>query len=141
MPEVQNGMWNTMMVSAYGMKAQGERSRVISENIANAGTAAITPNSDPYARKIITFKNTMDKQYKTDLVKVKDIADDKKTEFPLKYMPDHPGANEAGYVKMPNVNMVVELTDMREAQRSYEANLGMMENYRSMSMRTIDMLR
>ena len=141
MPEVQNGMWNTMMVSAYGMKAQGERSRVISENIANAGTAALTPDSDPYSRKIITFKNQMDKQYKTDLVKVKDIADDKKTEFPLKYMPDHPGANEAGYVKMPNVNMVIELSDMREAQRSYEANLGMMENYRSMSMRTIDMLR
>lgn len=141
MPEIQNSMWNTMMVSAYGMKAQGERSRVISENIANAGTAAISPNAEPYARKIITFKNQMDKQYDTDLVKVKDIADDRKTEFPLKYMPDHPGANAAGYVKMPNVNMVVELTDMREAQRSYEANLGMMENYRSMSMRTIDMLR
>ena len=134
-------MWNTMMVSAYGMKAQGERSRVISENIANAGTAALTPDSDPYARKIITFKNQMDKTYKTDLVKVKDIADDKKTEFQLKYMPDHPGANKAGYVKMPNVHMVIELSDMREAQRSYEANLGMMENYRSMSMRTIDMLR
>ena len=141
MPEVQNSMWNTMMISAYGMKAQGERSRVISENIANAGTAAITPDADPYARKVITFKNQMDKQYRTDLVKVKDIADDRKTEFPLKYMPDHPGANAAGYVKMPNVNMVIELSDMREAQRSYEANMGMMENYRSMSMRTIDMLR
>ena len=141
MPEVQNSMWNTMMVSAYGMKAQGERTRVISENIANAGTAAISPNADPYARKIITFKNTMDKQYQTDLVKVKDITDDRKSEFQLKYMPDHPGANSAGYVKMPNVNMVIELSDMREAQRSYEANLGMMENYRNMSMRTIDMLR
>jgi flagellar basal-body rod protein FlgC len=141
MPDVQNTMFNTMMVSAYGMKAQGERSRVISENIANAGTAAITPNSEPYSRKVITFKNQMDKSYKTDLVKVKDIADDRKTEFPLKYMPDHPGANAAGYVKMPNVNMVVELTDMREAQRSYEANMGMMESYRNMSMRTIDMLR
>lgn len=141
MPDVQNSMWNTMMVSAYGMKAQGERTRVISENIANAGTAALTPDSDPYTRKIITFKNQMDKQYKTDLVKVKDISDDKRTDYTLKYMPDHPGANASGYVKMPNVNMVVELSDMREAQRSYEANLGMMESYRSMSMRTIDMLR
>jgi len=141
MPEVQNSMWNTMMISAYGMKAQGERTRVISENIANAGTAALTPNSEPYTRKIITFKNEMDKQYKTDLVKVKDIADDRKTDYQLKYMPDHPGANTEGYVKMPNVNMVIELTDMREAQRSYEANMGMMENYRNMSMRTIDMLR
>lgn len=141
MPEVQNGMWNTMMVSAYGMKAQGERTRVISENIANASTAALTPDSDPYTRKIITFKNAMDKQYGTDLVKVKDITDDRKTDFTLKFMPDHPGANEAGYVKMPNVNMVIEMTDMREAQRSYEANLGMMDSYRNMSMRTIDMLR
>ncbi len=141
MPDVQNSMWNTMMISAYGMKAQGERTRVISENIANAGTAALTPDSEPYTRKVITFKNEMDKQYKTDLVKVKDIADDRKTDYQLKYMPDHPGANAEGYVKMPNVNMVIELTDMREAQRSYEANMGMMENYRNMSMRTIDMLR
>jgi len=141
MPEVNNSMWNTMMISAYGMKAQGERTRVISENIANAGTGALTPDSDPYTRKIITFKNTMDKQYDTDLVKVKDITADRKTDYTLKYMPDHPGANSAGYVKMPNVNMIVEMSDMREAQRSYEANMGMMENYRSMSMRTIDMLR
>ncbi|PZQ48487.1 MAG: flagellar basal body rod protein FlgC [Micavibrio aeruginosavorus] len=134
-------MWNTMAISAYGMKAQGERTRVISENIANANTAAISPDAKPYTRKIITFKNEMDKQYDTNLVKVKDIAPDKKTDYTLKYMPDHPGANAAGYVQMPNVNMVVELTDMREAQRSYEANLGMMDNYRTMSMRTIDMLR
>ncbi|HEU4838200.1 MAG TPA: flagellar basal body rod protein FlgC [Micavibrio sp.] len=134
-------MWNTMTVSAYGMKAQSERSRVISENIANAQTAALTPEGQPYTRKIITFQNEMDRASKTDLVKVKDIADDTKTEFPLKYMPDHPGANAAGYVKMPNVNMIIELNDMREAQRSYEANLGMMENSRAMAMRTIDMLR
>ncbi len=134
-------IWNTMTVSAYGMKAQSERARVISENIANAQTAALTPDSEPYTRKIITFENELDKAYKTDLVRVKDIADDKRTEFPLKYMPDHPGANAAGYVKMPNVNMIIELNDMREAQRSYEANLGMMENSRSMAMRTIDMLR
>lgn len=136
-----SSMWNTMTISAYGMKAQSERSRVISENIANAGTAALTPAGDPYTRKIITFKNEMDRAYKTDLVKVEDIGDDKKSEYPLKYMPDHPGANAAGYVKMPNVNMIIELNDMREAQRSYEANLGMMENSRSMAMRTIDLLR
>jgi flagellar basal-body rod protein FlgC len=136
-----SSMWNTMTVSAYGMKAQSERSRIISENIANAQTAALTPDGQPYTRKIITFQNEMDRAYKSDLVKVKDVENDRKTEYPLKYMPDHPGANEAGYVKMPNVNMVIELNDMREAQRSYEANLGMMENSRSMAMRTIDMLR
>jgi len=134
-------MWNTMTVSAYGMKAQSERSRVISENIANAGTAALSPDANPYTRKIITFENEMDKAYKTNLVKVKDIGDDRRTEYPIKYMPDHPGANAAGYVKTPNVNMVIELNDMREAQRSYEANLGMLENSRTMAQRTIDMLR
>ncbi len=140
-PSYADDMWKTMSISAYGMKAQSERSRVISENIANAGTAALTPEGEPYTRKIITFENKMDRDYGTDLVKVKDVGDDKRTEYPLKYMPDHPGADAAGYVKMPNVNMVIEMNDMREAQRSYEANLGMMENSRNMSMRTIDMLR
>ena len=134
-------MWNTMTVSAYGMRAQGERSRVISENIANASTAALTPDSNPYSRKIITFKNEMDKQHGTDLVKVKSIGNDKHNDFVMKYMPDHPGANAGGYVKMPNVNMIVELNDMREAQRSYEANLGMMQNSREMNQRLIDVLR
>lgn len=140
-PSRADDMWKTMTVSAHGMKAQSERSRVISENIANVATAATSPNAEPYTRKIITFKNKMDKDVGTDLVNVKDISDDKKTDYMLKYDPDHPGANEAGYVKMPNVSMVTELTDMREAQRSYEANLGMMENSRNMAQRTIDMLR
>jgi len=134
-------MWNTMMISAHGMKAQSERTRVISENIANANTAANTPGDDPYSRKVITFKNEMDRQYGVKFVQVEDIAADDNTPFKLKYMPDHPGANEAGYVQMPNVNMLIEMNDMREAQRSYEANLGMIEQTRSMMMRTIDLLR
>ena len=134
-------MWNTMMVSAMGMKVQGERTRIIAENIANADTAALTPEGQPYTRKLITFKNEMDRAYSTKLVKVEDVTDDKKTPYTYKFMPDHPGANEGGYVKMPNVSTVVEMSDMREAQRSYEANLGMMEQSRTMSMRTIDMLR
>lgn len=134
-------MFDAMTVSAAGMRVQGERTRVISENIANASTGALTPESDPYARKVITFKNSMDRQDGLNKVKVEDITDDRRQEFPLKYMPDHPGANAAGYVKMPNVNMVIELNDMREAQRSYEANLGMIENSRTMMFRTIDLLR
>lgn len=134
-------MWSTLTVSAYGMKAQGERTRVISENIANAATAAPTPEEEPYSRKLITFKNEMDRAEGINLVKVSDISDDRKTPFPLKYMPDHPGANEAGYVRMPNVNMLIEINDMREAQRTYEANLGMIEQSRSMMLRTIDLLR
>ncbi|MFA5592475.1 MAG: flagellar basal body rod protein FlgC [Micavibrio sp.] len=134
-------MWTSMTVSAHGMKAQSERSRVISENIANAQTAALTPDGDPYTRKVIVFENRRDRDHNAELVRVKDIRDDRKNDYVLKYMPDHPGADDAGYVKMPNVNMVVELTDMREAQRSYEANLGMMETSRTMAQRTIELLR
>ncbi len=132
---------NAMQISAMGMRAQGERIRVITENVANASTAAGTPDEDPYARQIITFKNEMDRQLGVNLVEVDDITKDKKAPFPTKYMPDHPGADENGYVKMPNVNMMIEVMDVREAQRSYEANLGMIEQSRSMILRTIDMLR
>ena len=141
-PAFAETMWNTMTVSAYGMKAQSERTRIIAENIANSNTAALTPEGMPYQRKIITFENRKDRDKGIDLVKVKDIDTDPRGEkFVLKYMPDHPGANEAGYVKMPNVNTIIETNDMREAQRTYEANLGMMEQTRNMATRTIDMLR
>lgn len=134
-------MYDAMTISAYGMRAQGERTRVISENIANAQTTGLNPTQDPYSRKVITFKNEMDRQHGEKLVRVEDITDDRRDEFPLKYMPDHPAANAEGYVKMPNVNILIELNDMREAQRSYEANLGMIENSRTMMFRTIDLLR
>lgn len=134
-------MLDAMTISAHGMRAQGERTRVISENIANASTGALTPNSEPYSRKVITFKNEMERELGHRLVRVEDITDDRRQEFPLKFMPDHPGADANGYVKMPNVNMLIELNDMREAQRSYEANLGMIEQSRGMALRTIDMLR
>lgn len=137
MPDINDAL----VISAYGMRAQGERTRVISENIANSATAPLKPGDEPYSRKVITFKNEMNREYGHRLVKVEDIADDKRGEFPLKYMPDHPGANEAGYVQMPNVNMLIEMNDMREAQRSYEANLGMIEQSRTMILRTIDLLR
>jgi flagellar basal-body rod protein FlgC len=134
-------MSDAMVISSHGMRVQGERTRVISENIANASTGALTPEEEPYSRKVITFKNELDRKDHLRKVKVEDITDDRREDFPLKYMPDHPGANEAGYVKMPNVNMLIELNDMREAQRSYEANLGMIENSRTMMFRTIDLLR
>lgn len=134
-------LYATLTTSAYGMRAQGERTRVISENIANAKTAGNNPGEEPYARKVITFKNEMDRQYGQRLVKVEDITNDRTGEFPLRYMPDHPGADENGYVKFPNVNTLIEVNDMREAQRSYEANLGMIEQTRSMMNRTIDLLR
>ncbi len=132
---------NAMQISAMGMKAQGERIRVITENVANADTAAGTPDEEPYARQIITFKNELNRKLGVNLVEVDKIMDDREEPFPTKFMPDHPGADANGYVKMPNVNMLIEVMDVREAQRSYEANLGMIEQSRSMIMRTIDLLR
>lgn len=134
-------LFSAMNISAHGMKGQSTRIRVLSENIANASTAAPTPEEDPYARKTISFKNAMDRQLGHKTLQVDRISTDQKTPFREKYMPDHPGANEFGYVKMPNVDPLIEMMDMREAQRSYEANLGMIEQSRNMMMQTIDILR
>lgn len=132
---------NSMLISANGMRAQGTRIRVISENVANAETTGLTPGSDPYTRQTISFKNDLDRELGIHMVEVADIGVDKKTDYSMEYKPDHPAADGEGYVKMPNVNMMMELMDIREAQRSYEANLGIMEQSRAMISRTIDLLR
>ncbi len=132
---------NAMTISAQGMRVQGTRVRMISENIANADTTGLTPGADPYQRQTISFKNEMDRELGLRVVQVNKIGVDETTDFGLEYMPDHPAANAEGYVKTPNVNAMLEMMDVREAQRSYEANLGMIEQTRSMIARTIDLLR
>ncbi|WP_430513535.1 flagellar basal body rod protein FlgC [Pannonibacter phragmitetus] len=130
----------TLKISASGLRAQSDRLRVVSENLANAQSTGKTPGSDPYTRKTITFESEVDRALSADLVKVKGIGSDK-APFTVEYDPGHPAADENGYVKMPNVNMLIEMADMRETNRSYEANLKMMTQARSMIMRTIDLLR
>lgn len=132
---------NAIKISSMGMRAQGTRLRVITENMANAETTGRTPNEEPYRRQTITFKNHMDREAGVKLVEVDSVREDYKTPFPLKYLPDHPAANADGYVQMPNVNPLLEIMDIREAQRSYEANLGMIQQAKSMLSRTIDLLR
>jgi flagellar basal-body rod protein FlgC len=134
-------LYGAMTISSFGMKAESQRVRVIAENMANADTAPTKPGEDPYRRQIILFKNEMDRQHGMDLVKVEDIEEDRKRDFILKYMPEHPASDAKGYVKMPNVDMIVETMDMREASRTYEANLGMLDQSRNMIMQTIDLLR
>jgi flagellar basal-body rod protein FlgC len=114
---------------------------VIAENVANADTTGKTPGSDPYKRQTISFANELDKKMGVQLVQVDRIGVDKNAEFTMQYMPDHPAADASGYVKLPNVNMLIEMMDMREAQRSYEANLGLVEQARGLILRTIDLLR
>ena len=136
-----NDIYGAMTISAHGMKAQSARVRVIAENMANVDTAATKPGEDPYIRQTITFKNEMNRQKGMDLVQVEKIDQVKKDQFVLKYMPEHPGADGKGYVKMPNIDAIIETMDMREATRSYEANLGMVDQSRNMIMQTIDLLR
>lgn len=132
---------NAIEVAASGMKVQGDRLRAVSQNIANADTAANTPDSTPYRRKTVLFKNEMDRANGVELVKTAKIVEDKSDDFRLKYQPSHPGADENGYIRLPKINTMIEMMDMREAQRSYEANLGMIQIAKSMYGQTVDLLR
>jgi flagellar basal-body rod protein FlgC len=127
-------------VSASGMKAQGTRLRVISENIANQDSVGTTKGADPYRRKTIIFRNILDKTTGATLVHVNKIGLDDSA-FKLAYEPYHPLADDDGYIKRPNVNGLIEMMDMREAQRTYEANLTVIESSKKMIQRTIDLLR
>ena len=129
-----------MFIAASGMKAQGTRLRVIAENIANSGSVAEQPNGDPYRRRMTIFQNILDREMDARIVKVKRVREDM-SDFGLTHDPSHPAANADGYVKTPNVNTLVEMMDMREAQRSYEANLNMIDVTKSMLSRTLDLLR
>lgn len=133
-------MTKSLAISAAAMRAQGARLRVISENLANANSTAPTPDDLPYRRQTISFRNAFDRAMGANMVRVAHIGTDP-TEFRREYQPGHPSADPEGYVLMPNVNMLVEMMDMREAQRSYEANLNVVETSKSMVMRTIDLLR
>ena len=133
-------LMESLMISAAGMRVQGERLRVIAENVANVDSVSEIPGGDPYRRKTITFQNALDREMGANLVKVKKVGLDP-SEFTRKYDPSNPAADKAGYVKLPNVNALIEMNDMREAQRSYEANLKVIEVARGMLTRTIDLLR
>jgi flagellar basal-body rod protein FlgC len=129
----------SMAVVASGMKAQSERMKTISENIANANSTASTPGGDPYRRKIATVASSFDRELGANLVTAgKSIAD--KSDFRTQYDPGNPNADAKGYVKLPNVDSLVEIMDMREAQRSYEADLTAMDATKSMLARTVDLL-
>jgi len=129
-----------MMISAAGMKAQSVRMRVISENLANASSVAMGPDSDPYRRKVVTFGNVVDKELGLTRVKVNKVIFDQ-SDFGLRFEPGHPAADENGYIKTPNVNGLIEAMDMKQSQRSYDANLNSIEVSKKMMMRTLDLLR
>ena len=129
-----------MMISAAGMKVQGTRMRVIAENLANASSVASSPGVDPYRRKTVTFINALDSELGITRVRVNKVTFDQ-SDFGLRYDPGHPAADENGYIKTPNVNGLIEAMDMKQSQRSYEANLNSIEVSKNMMMRTLDLLR
>ena len=133
-------LMESLMISAAGMRAQGQRLRVVAENLANADSVAEVPGGDPYRRKTISFKNQLDRELGMKTVQVSKVGEDP-SDFRMKYDPGNPAADGKGYVKLPNVNSLIEMSDMREAQRSYEANLKAIEVARTMLQRTIDLIR
>jgi len=127
-------------VAASGLRAQTARMKVIAENIANANSTAPNPDANPYQRKVSVFGQVLNRENGTTEVKMTKDQNDT-SDFRLRYDPTHPGANAEGYVKLPNVNTLIESLDMREAQRAYEANLNVVESARAMMSRTLDLLR
>lgn len=133
-------LMSSMKISASGMKVQGTRLRVIAENIANANSTAQMPGGQPYRRKLITFASELDQALGAELVHVKGVDFDR-SDFTRRFEPGHPAADDEGYVLVSNVNSLIEMSDMREAQRSYESNLKVIQASRGMLQQTIEILR
>lgn len=129
-----------LRISAAGMAAQSTRLRVVAENLANRDSTGEAPGADPYRRKTVAFGSRLDRALGADTVRVSRVGT-APGEFPQRYEPSHPAADARGYVKVPNVDSLVEVMDMREAQRSYSANLSVLETTRGMIQRAIEALR
>lgn len=127
-------------IAGSGLEAQSTRMRIIAENLANANATGDAAGADPYRRKTVTFDSEIDRASGASLVTVDGVGADR-APFRTEYDPAHPAADADGYVKLPNVNMLVEMSDMREANRAYEANLAVVRQTRSMVAATIDLLR
>ena len=131
---------DVMMIASSGMRAQGERLRIIAENIANANSTGTAPGAEPYRRRDVLFKNVLDSVSGLTLVKASGVKQDMSA-FGKEFNPSHPAADAQGYVLTPNVKPLVEMIDMREAQRTYDANLSILDAARSMVARALDILR
>ncbi|MFO1068045.1 MAG: flagellar basal body rod protein FlgC [Geminicoccaceae bacterium] len=131
---------NSLRITTSGMRAQAVRLRVTAENLANAESTARTPGGEPYRRRTVSFREQLDRELGVNLVEVAREGVDP-TEFPTRYEPGHPAADARGYVRTPNVNPLIELMDMREAQRTYEANLAAQQGARGLIQATLDVLR
>ena len=128
-----------MQIAASGMRAQSSRLRIVAENLANADSTAQAPGLDPYRRQVPVFSTYVDRAIGAEMVEMSRVTLDP-SQFTLRFDPSHPAANSEGYISLPNVNPLVEMMDLREAQRSYEANLGALDTMRSMAASTLRIL-
>ncbi len=127
-------------VATSGLEAHSTRMRVVSENLANAESTASTPGGNPYTRKLVTFEDEMDQASGVDLVKIRTVGLDK-APYRVEYDPGNPAADASGFVKLPNVNLITEMADMREANRSYSANIQVVKQARELYTMTVDLMR
>ena len=130
----------SIAIATTGMRAQAGRMRILSENIANANSTASTPGGDPYRRRIVTFRSELDRQLDAHVVALGKVATNS-SDFVVRHEPDNPMADAKGDVKYPNVNPLIEMTDFRDAQRSYEANINVISSTKRMLQRTLDILK
>jgi flagellar basal-body rod protein FlgC len=130
---------NSMTIAAAGMRVQSDRMKVIAENIANADSTSAKPGGDPYRRKVPTVTQSFDRELGVSLVESGKTVEDK-SDFRSQYDPGNPTADSKGYVKLPNVDPLIEIMDMREAQRSFEADLTVMDATKQMLAKTVDLL-
>ncbi|MDX1917111.1 MAG: flagellar basal body rod protein FlgC [Rickettsiaceae bacterium] len=137
---LEDSLMKAIEISAHGNKFQADRLRIIAENLANEDSISLTPGGDPYQRRTIFAKNEYDRKLKTRLVKVRKYSVDKKP-FKIKFDPYSPAANDEGYVKLPNVEKIIEKADAMEAQKSYEANLAIMQTSTQMLEKAIESMR
>ena len=131
---------SSLKIAATGLHAQSARMRVLAENIANADSAGKTPEEDPYRRRIPSFQAVFDREAGGTVVKLGAVQLDA-SDFETRYEPGHPAADANGYVRYPNVDSLIETMDMREAQRTYEANLNVVTVTRQMLGATLDILK
>lgn len=137
---MQDPLQASLKIAGAGLEAQSARLRIISENIANSQSTATTPGGDPYVRQTVSFDNELDRASGISLVRLKSVGQDT-APFKVEQDPGNPAADSAGFVKMPNVDVLVELTDMREANRTYEANLQVAKQSSDMLNQTINLLK
>jgi flagellar basal-body rod protein FlgC len=133
-------LMKSIAIAASGLRAQSGRMEVISENIANADSTPAQPGGDPYRRQVATFQSEMDSALGARVVKLGPVKPDS-SDFQVKNEPGNPEADANGNVKYPNVNPLIEMTDLRDAQRCYTANLNVINATRAMLQRTLDILK